>query len=294
MAEAVADPAAVAAPAAPPPPAAPPAAATALSAGATAPPPVAAPAAAPAVATPAPPTIPDKFIVRGADGAEDFKATALKIAESYGGLEKRLGTGDAPPAAATDYKVNVPESLKGKIDGDALAKTSDFQAFLGKLHAQKLTQTQADAVIATVLERGVAMREAMPVLSAAECTAELRQQDGWKSDAEYGTRMALAFNAGRRIFGADFDGIEKDYGNDPRLIRGLAEIGREMEEDRPPSPDAQSQLQDTLDALMTTKAYLNANDPGHAAAVAKVTALTERMAGTRSVASGRTMSFKSG
>lgn len=190
------------------------------------------------------------------------------------------------------YKVNVPESLKGKVDADTLTKDEGFKGFLGKLHAAGASQKVVDAAVSEMLERGAALREAMPVLAASECEAELRQQDGWKSDQEYGKQVGMAFNAGKQIFGKDFDGILKDYGNDPRVIRGLAGIGKEMAEDMPPSPEAQAQVQSSLDTLMNSPAYLNANDPQHASTVAKVDALTKQMAGTKPVGAGKSITFK--
>ena len=241
------------------------------------------------------PGIPEKFIVKGADGKEDFQATALKLArEGYLPLEKRLGGGDAPPQSVDGYKLNVPEALAQKVKADDLAKDQGVKDFLGKLHAAGASQKVVDAAVSELLTRGAALREAMPTLAAADCEAELRGQDGWKTDTEYSQQIGAAFNAGKAIFGKDFDGIVKDYGNDPRLIRGLSSIAKEMGEDAQASPEAQLQLQESLDALMSSKAYLNANDPQHAAVAAKVGALTARMAGTKPVASGRTHTFKSG
>jgi len=243
-----------------------------------------------APAAPAP-SVPEKFLVKGQDGSVDHAATALKVSEAYGHLEKRFGSGDAPPADVGGYKVNVPDALKDRIKADELAGNAGFKDFLAKAHGAGLNQRQLDVVVGDFLERSLAMREAGPVLNEADCVAELRQQDGWKSDAEYKAQISTAFNAGKAIFGNDFDGIVKDYGNDARLIRGLASIGKEMAEDRPASPEAQAQLQDNLDQLMNSRAYLNANDPQHAAVMAKVTALTAKMTGSRNVTGGRSHSF---
>lgn len=192
------------------------------------------------------------------------------------------------------YKVNVPEALKDKVDAEALAKDEGFKGFMGKLHAAGASQKVVDAAVATMLERGVAMREAMPMLQASECEATLRQAEGWKSDQEYTGQIRTAYNAGLQIFGKDtFLGMEKKgYFNDPDFIRGMASIGREMDEDRGPSPEAQQQLNDNLDALMSSPAYLNAGDPKHAETVAKVTSLTAQLHGNKAVSGGRTISFK--
>ena len=82
------------------------------------------------------------------------------------------------------------------------------------------------------------------------------------------------------------------HGNDPLTLRVLASIGAELQEDRPATPEAQAQLRDSLDTLMASPAYLNANDPRHADIVAKVTALTARASSSRPLESGLTMTFK--
>jgi hypothetical protein len=238
--------------------------------------------------------IPEKHRVSKADGTFDLEASARKVAEAHGHLEKRMGSGDAPPATADAYKINVPESLAEKIKADDLSKNEDFKAFLSKLHAAGASQKVADAAVSELLERGMKMRETAPVIAAAEAEASLRQAEGWKTDAEYSKRIGAAFQAGKAYGGPDFDGILKDYGNDPRVIRLLANVGAEMAEDTQASPEAQAQLQDNLDTLMSSKAYLNDRDPAHAATFAKVSALQSKLVGSKEVATGRTMSFKSG
>ena len=239
------------------------------------------------------PGIPDKFVVKDAAGQIDHAATALKLArEGYLPLEKRLGSGDAPPQSIDGYKVNVPEAFKETVKAEELSNDPAFKDFLGKAHAAGLNQKQVDLVLGEFLDRSTKMQAALPQLAAADCEAELRQGDGWKTDEQYKQQVSTAFTAGKAIFGKDFDGIVKDYGNDPRLIRGLASIGKEMQEDMPASPEAQAQIQENLDQLMASKSYLNANDPQHAATMAKVSALTAKLAGQRPVQGGRTHSFK--
>lgn len=188
----------------------------------------------------------------------------------------------------------MPEALKDRINGEELAKADDFKKFLGDLHAAGASQKVVDAAVATMLERGLAMREALPMQQAADCEATLRQVDGWKSDQEYLGQVRTAFSAGQQIFGEAFKAMEaKGYWNDPDFIKGLATIGREMQEDRGPSPEALQQISSSLDQAMADPAYTNPNHPQHAAAVAKVTSLTAQVAGNRPVASGKTMTFKS-
>jgi hypothetical protein len=295
-APAPADPGASAAPAPGPAPAASPAPAPAsvlaggAAAAASAPTPP--PAAAPAPESPHA-WLPEKHRVFGVDGTTlDIEASARKVAEAYRHAEQKIGGGDIPPATAEGYKVNVPEALAGKVKAEDLAGSQDVKDLLGKLHGVGASQKVVDIAVGELLQRGIALREAMPVLAASECEATLRGMDGWKSDAEYSRNVGEAFKAGRAIFGKDFDGIVKDYGNDARLISGLASIAREMEEDRGPSQEAQAQLEQNLDQLMASPEYLNAHHPQHASAMAKVSALTARLVGDRPVVTGKSMSFR--
>lgn len=242
--------------------------------------------------------IPEKHRVAGQDGALDIEASARKVAEAYGHLERRLGGAEAPPSTADEYKVNVPESLKDALPADELTKSAEFKGFLGKLHAAGASQKIVDVAVAELLEAGVKMHAAAPVLAEAECVATLKQVDGWKTNEQYAAQIQHAWRAAKGFGekgGVSMDEIEKaGLHNHPLFIRIMAAVGPEMEEDRGITPAAQGQLQDNLDSLMNSPAYLNGNHPMHHDTVAKVTALTARMTGTRPVASGKTMSFQSG
>lgn len=196
------------------------------------------------------------------------------------------------PKTIDDYKVNVPESMAGKVTSDQLLAEPAFKDFLAKAHGAGLTQQQLDVMVGDFLERGASLRVAAKQMAAADCEAQLRQVDGWKTDGEYRQQCQLAVKAIGSLFGADADAVVQEYGDDPRFIRAMAALGREVEEDLPPPAEAVAQLNESLDQLMSSSAYLNPNDPAHAATVAKVEALTKRVAGTRNVAGGRTISFK--
>lgn len=231
-----------------------------------------------------------------ADGTTlDVDATARKVADAYRHAEKRIGSGDVPPDSADKYTLNVPESLKDRISAEDLTKSEDVKTFVGKMHAAGMTQAQVDLTIGELLERGIKLREAQPVMDAAECTATLRQVDGWKTDQEYKQQMGRAFVAARTYAGdqAELDAFLAKHGNDPMVARMLAKIGAELAEDTQASPEASAQLQENLDSLMADPAYLNDRDPKHASILNKVTALTERLSGTKASGPNRTMGFKS-
>lgn len=236
----------------------------------------------------------EKHRVFAEDGKTlNLEATARKVAEAYTHAEKKIGSGDVPPAAATDYKITVPASLAEAIKADDLAKDPGFKALTATLHAAGLSQKQFDAVTAEMLTRGAQMRQANAALDSAECTASLKAIDGWKSDAEYSTQMGNAFRAVKAYGGTNVDTLLADYGNDPRICQLLAAVGKELSEDRQASPEAQAQVAASLDQLQADPAFLNDRDPKHANIVAQVNALTAKLAGTRPVMGGKSMSFNS-
>ncbi len=232
-----------------------------------------------------------------ADGTTlDVEATARKVSDAYRHAEKKIGSGDVPPDSADKYALNVPEALKDKINAEDLAKSPDVKAFVGKLHAAGMTQAQVDVALGELLDRGVKMREAQPVMDAAECTATLRQQDGWKTDQEYKVQMGRAFQAAKAYTGdeAELNEFLAKHGNDPVIARILAKVGAELAEDNQPSGDALQQLNTNLETLMADPAYLDERNPKHAQVFEQVKALTERLSGNNPSGPNRTISFKSG
>lgn len=206
------------------------------------------------------PSIPEKYQVKKDDGSIDIEASSVKLAEAYGHLEKRLGTGDIPPKSANEYQIAVPDSLKEVFNPK---EDQMFQEFLKSAHAEGLTQKQMDFVMGQYFEIAPRLVSGAQQLSADECTAQLKSE--WKTDAQYKAEIGKAFKAATGYFGADADYIISTYGNDPRLIRGLAKIGAEMGEDRsttPPGgaiPGGQS-----VESLMSSEAYTNPKHADHA------------------------------
>ncbi len=243
--------------------------ASALGSGATA----AAAPAAPAVPGPFG-AIPEKYQVKASDGTPDLIASAAKLAEGHASLEQRMGAGDVRPKAAADYKLNLPESLKGKIDAEALSKDPKTIAWLADAHAKGMTQTQLDFTIGSMLEQVAGLTGGLKQSSADECTAELRK--GWTTEAEYQAQISKAFRAGKTYGGADFDAILKDYGNDARIVRLLANVGKDLGEDTGTPNLAAGISELDVTQLQASAAYWEPNDPLHASTKAKVTAFYEQ------------------
>ena len=199
------------------------------------------------------------------------------------------------PETVDGYKVNVPEALKDKVNGEALAKNESFKAFLGSMHAAGASQKVVDVAVSEFLTNGGAAPD--PAMVTANCVATLKGVDGWKDQAAYDKHIGFAHTAAKSfaekagVSMADLAAAGLD--NNPTFIRIMAAIGPEIAEDRGASPEAQAQIQGNLDRLLADPAYLNDRDPKHASIVAQVEALTKQQVGQRPVGAGMAHSFRS-
>lgn len=159
----------------------------------------------------------------------DLEASARKVEEHRSHLEKRLGSGDIPPKTAEEYKLTVPESMADKFKAEDFKDDPMLKAFMTDAHAAGLSQKQVDMVIGQYLERLPAIGGAMAQMSVDQCTAALKET--WTTDADYKQNLGNAFRAARAYGGGDFEAVLSDYGNDPRIIKMLASIGKELPED---------------------------------------------------------------
>lgn len=242
---------------------------------------------------PAPPSDPlagvaEKFRVYTGEGDEktlDAQATLLKVNESYSALEKRFGAGDAPPKAAEDYAVSIPETLKEAVDVEALKGSAPFREFLGRLHGASLTQAQADVVIGELLTQSVRLQEAMSVQTIEAAKTDLRQT--WPSDADFNAGLQRSARAVEAYAGDAASMVLERYGNDPDFIRMMARIGQEVGEDKG-GPVGVVLSQESVEGLMKSKAYWDPKDPGHAAAKRQVDEHFARQYGTAQRGSGLT------
>jgi len=204
-------------------------------------------------------SIPEKYQVKKEDGSLDIEASSLKLAEAYGHLEKRLGTGDAPPKSAEEYEIKVPDALK---DVWKPAEDPLLTEFLKDAHAAGFTQKQIDLAMSRYLELAPKLVAGSSQLSADDCVAQLKTE--WKTDDDYKAGVGKAYQAAVAYFGQDADAMIKEYGNDPRLIRGLARIGAEMGEDKTPNSGGGSVSGDSIAGLMASEAYTNPKHADHA------------------------------
>jgi hypothetical protein len=216
--------------------------------------------AAPAADGAQPASIPDKYLVKREDGSTDWEASALKQAQGYDSLAKRMGSGDAPPKTAADYAPELPQGMSL----DTLKADPMYQGFLKGAHGRGMTNAQVSYVLDAMAQRMA------PNPEAAE--AELRQV--WKTDEQLQAGLAGAFRVVKAYAGdeATMQRLEQKFGSDPDFIKFVAKIAPEMGEDRA-APGLTAGEADTMESLMTSPAYLDAKAPDHARVVAQVRSL---------------------
>jgi hypothetical protein len=209
--------------------------------------------------------IPEKYQVKKEDGTVDIEASSLKLAEAYGHLEKRLGSGDAPPKTPEEYQIIVPDALKDALD----PKTDPLLgAFLKDAHAAGLSQKQVDLVMGKYFDLAPKLIEGSRQLSEAECIADLKNE--WKDDATFKAEVGKAYKAVQAYGDKDAQAILAEYGNDPRVIRLMARVGAELGEDRSINPGGTLPGGQSVESLMQSEAYTNPKHADHARVSAQV------------------------
>lgn len=226
--------------------------------------------------------LPEKFRVTKEDGALDVEASSRKLAEAYGHAEKRLGSGDAPPAAATDYTVTVPDTLKETFD----PKTDEgTKAFLAKAHEAGFTQKQIDVAMNSWFELAPQLVNGAAALTEQQAGEALRKV--WTSEGEFKKGAVNAYRATAAAVersGVSMDEVERSgLANNPTFIRLMASLGHEFAEDKRPGGMQMVSEQD-VDTMMASEAYTNPKHIDHERVSKAVRAHFERKYGTEAAA----------
>lgn len=220
--------------------------------------------------------IPEKYRVSKEDGTFDIDASARKLAEAHGHLEKRFGSGDVPPKTADEYTVAVPDQFKDAWQAD----DPQFKEFAAKAHELGFNQQQFGFLMDKFFEIVPNVAAGAGELNAEAAGAALEKV--WTDPTQRSAEIKAAYGAADRIaqsMGLTFDDLDKaGLGNNPMFIRVMAKLAPEFKED--------SQVQNTLingksdiEELRRSEAYSNPKHPKHAETVAKVRAYYDSQPG---------------
>lgn len=221
--------------------------------------------------------LPEKFRVVGEDGKLSIESSARKLAENYTHLEKRMGSGDAPPKTADDY---TPDVKAEGFNWDEFKADPRMQSFMKTAHAKGITNDQMSFILGEYAQRAPELANGAAELDAEAASTSLREV--WKTDAEFKQNLSLAHRAFTSLAGPgdDIDAI----GNNPMVIRMLAKVGAEMQEDAPAGGDINLAEQQSIRDLMKSPAYMDPKHADHERVSAQVKAYYQKTYGDQTVA----------
>ncbi|ECT1020803.1 hypothetical protein DPO11_11910 [Salmonella enterica] len=205
--------------------------------------------------------LPEKFVVTGEDGKPDITASAQKLAQSYGHLEQRFGSGDIPPADIADYKIDAIDGME--IDPN----NAETKTFLESAKQHGFTSDQLNFMIKEVHNSLQSYAQEAATESRETASEELRKV--WQDDTTFNQNLGLAYRAFNALVDGDDKGKINEIGNNPLVIKLLAKIGAEMKEDSPGTGDAGGDAQ-TIRDLMKSEAYFNEKHPDHERVTAQI------------------------
>ncbi|WP_223621180.1 hypothetical protein [Lysobacter sp. ESA13C] len=229
-------------------------------------------AAPPATPAPIHERIPEKYRVAKEDGTFDLEASTAKMLDGHAALEKRLGTGEAPPKDADSYDPKVDG-----FDMEALKQDPDYQKFLKGAHGAGLTNKQVEYVLSQYASSAALAQVDSTALSAEAFKAEM-VGNHWKGAGEYEENMSQAMKA-IRAYEPDITAEEiSGLPNHPIVAKILAAVGRETAEDRAVrvNPMSAADFDTQLASLHASPAYMDAMHPEHSKVIKQIEGLFQK------------------
>lgn len=222
--------------------------------------------------------IPEKYRVMGDDGKLNVEGSARKLADAYSHLEKRMGSGDTPPKTADEYAPKV--EVEG-FNWDEFKADPRMQSFMKSAHAKGITNDQMGFILGEYAQLAPELVNGAASLDSEAAATQLRET--WKTDAEFNKNIGLAFRAFNSLADDSDKGRMDEIGNNPMVIRMLAKIGAEMQEDAPAGGDVNLEEQQSIRDLMKSPAYMDPKHADHENVSARVRAYYQKRYGDQTV-----------
>ncbi|MCC4570545.1 hypothetical protein [Enterobacter hormaechei] len=223
--------------------------------------------------------IPEKYRVMGEDGKLNIEGSARKLADAHTSLEKRLGSIGTPPKTSDEYEPKV------EVDGfnwEEFKADPRMQSFMKTAHAKGITNDQMSFILGEYAQRAPELVGGATALDSEAASTQLREV--WKTDAEFNKNIGLAFRAFNSLADDADRGRIDEIGNNPMVIRMLAKVGAEMQEDAPAGGDVNLEEQQTIRDLMKSPAYMDPKHADHERVSAQVKAYYQKRYGDQTVA----------
>lgn len=223
--------------------------------------------------------LPEKYRVMGEDGKLNIEGSARKLADAHTSLEKRLGSVGTPPKTADEYEPKV--EVEG-FNWEEFKADPRMQSFMKTAHAKGITNDQMSFILGEYAQRAPELVGGAAELDSEAASTQLREV--WKTDAEFNKNIGLAFRAFNSLADDADKGRIDEIGNNPMVIRMLAKVGAEMQEDAPAGGDVNIEEQQTIRDLMKSPAYMDPKHADHERVSATVKAYYQKRYGDQTVA----------
>lgn len=223
--------------------------------------------------------LPEKYRVMGEDGKLNIEGSARKLADAHTSLEKRLGSVGTPPKTADEYEPKV--EVEG-FNWEEFKADPRMQSFMKSAHAKGITNDQMSFILGEYAQRAPELVGGAAALDSEAASTQLREV--WKTDAEFNKNIGLAFRAFNSLADDADKGRIDEIGNNPMVIRMLAKVGAEMQEDAPAGGDVNLEEQQTIRDLMKSPAYMDPKHADHERVSATVKAYYQKRYGDQTVA----------
>lgn len=222
-------------------------------------------------------SLPEELRVYDGEGDErafNLESSARKLLEQHNTKQTDSNAPETPEGYDIDG-VNLGEG----VNTEEFMKDEGTQSFLKRMHAKGLTNEQVKEVLEYGLnEWAPNLMEGTKALTADESLKHLSEKV-WTDPAEYKQNRILANTAYRSLPDELQQSINQGIGNDPVFMQVMAIFGKEMGEDRPPSGQATSSDQQTIEQLQMSEAYKNEKHPDHERVSKQVKSYYEKLTG---------------
>lgn len=215
-----------------------------------------------------------------ADGTLDLDASTIKMADGLEAANKRIGTGDLPPATPEEY---APEGLPEGVSFDELKADPMYQTFLKGAHEKGLTNAQVSYVLNEYFARAPDIAAGAAQVDVDAAAAELKKS--WTTEADFKANLSHAYRATSAVAakaGVDVAAIEASpLGSNPLFLRLMASLGPEFAEDVSGGGGslAATDFDTQLAEIRSHAGYTDARHPEHKALMQRKQALYERRYG---------------
>lgn len=210
-------------------------------------------------------SFPEKYAVKNEDGTVNVSESTRKLLDGYNNLAKKMGeTGGVVPDNAEGYKIDfnpqelgLPENMTPEV----LKNDADFKQFAEEAHKAGFTNEQVNLVATKYLNVVQSLIDRRDENDMAACKEVLLQT--WKTPAELDAGIKNARKAFNHFATDEDKPLIDTIGNNPLIVRVLANVGAMMREDSPARNAQPTESRETITALMKSPAYMDPKHPDH-------------------------------